>query len=69
MALTAHRPDPVLRSAPTGVASFMIRGYTLHSLFLLLVRQAFAPLSKSGDEMLRFNLTPAPGLSSIRSLY
>lgn len=58
MAQAAGRTDPVLRVAPTDVAAFLIRGYTIHSLFRLPVKRAFEPLARKclRDPQLRFEL-------------
>ena len=47
MADDLGRPQPIVRTAPTGVAAHGIRGRTLHALFRLPVRSGFAPLSAS----------------------
>ena len=47
MADAFQRPQPIVRTAPTGVAAHGIRGRTLHALFHLPVQSGFAPLSAS----------------------
>jgi ATP-dependent DNA helicase PIF1 len=37
-------PDPIIRSAPTGIAAYNFNGRTLHSVFRLHVKGAFVPL-------------------------
>jgi ATP-dependent exoDNAse (exonuclease V) alpha subunit len=42
MAAAAHKPNPIFRAAPTGVAAFNFQGKTLHSLLRLPVRKQAA---------------------------
>src|SRR5207247_7071438 len=44
-ARVAGKGNPVFRAAPTGVAAFNIKGWTLHSLLRLPVKKAFTSLS------------------------